>query len=91
MEIPSETDPSKSYVVMVDPHANRSELHACSCLSYKYKGACKHQKLAHQKICGWCELDGPAPSEEDVKAKLCPKCKGPMVRAIYEIDEESEK
>jgi hypothetical protein len=86
LEVPSETDPSKTYTVTVDPYANRSELHACSCPAYTYKGRCKHQKTAHLQICGWNELDGPEKME---KEGICPRCGNESIQAVYEINDEA--
>src|SRR6476469_2824437 len=73
--IPSESDPDVSYVVHVNPWANRSEQHVCECKSYHFRGNCKHQKQAHMDHCGWNEIEGPEEATEaHKKDKLCPRC-----------------
>ena len=77
LEIASESDPDKSYIVTVDPWANRSELHVCTCNAFRYKGRCKHQKKAHLQICGWNELDSDRKME---KEGICPGCGGEAIQ-----------
>lgn len=87
VEISSESDPDKTYIVIVDPFANRSELHHCSCNAYKYKHRCKHQRTVHLSICGWNELDPDIPLDEDHKNNMrCPKCGNTLIYALWEID-----
>jgi transcription elongation factor Elf1 len=87
IEIPSETDPEKIYTVWVDAWANRSELHHCHCGSFKYKGNCKHQKIAHMMICGWNEIEAGENLEARETLK-CPNCGNKASWAIWEINEE---
>ena len=88
VEIPSESTPGLVYIVTVDPFANRSELHECNCPSYQYRRRCKHQRQAHRRICGWNELDGPeVPTEEDIEDLACPRCGGPMIKGIWEVEQ----
>lgn len=85
-KIDSDTDPDKSYTVHVNPWANRSEQHVCECKSYHYRGYCKHQKIAHEQHCGWNEIEGP---EEPLKEMICPRCSGPTMHAMYEVENGS--
>ena len=92
VEIPSETDPDKFYIVIVDPWANRSEMHECSCNAYKYKHRCKHQKTAHLSICGWNELDGDERlTEYHRKNMKCPRCGNGLQYALWEIIDPRRK
>lgn len=87
-EIPSESDEDKKYVIHVNPWANRSEQHVCECKSYQYRGHCKHQKLAHAQHCGWNEIEGPeVASDEQRRERVCPRCEGPAMWAMWESDE----
>jgi hypothetical protein len=92
MEIPSESDPGKSYIVIVDPFANRSELHECECGAYRYKGRCKHQVVAHLSMCNWTELSKDRSLDEHRReAMICPKCGNDLVYGLWEIEEAVDK
>lgn len=88
LEIESESDPDKSYVVHVNPWANRSEQHVCECKSYQYRGRCKHQREAHSRHCGWNAMEGPEEpvSTPDGLEKTCPRCGGPAGWAMWEAN-----
>lgn len=89
LEIPSETEPGKSYIVTIDPFANRSELHSCSCPSYHYRGRCKHQRIAHLSLCGWSELvDNGELTERHRSDMICPRCAGPTIYGIWDVEED---
>jgi hypothetical protein len=89
VEIKSRSDPNKSYIVHVNPFGGRHERHTCECGSYRYRGYCHHQVEAHKLICGWNEIDGPeVPTDEQREKKICPRCLGPSILAIYEIEDE---
>jgi anaerobic ribonucleoside-triphosphate reductase len=80
--VQSETDEDKSYVVHVNPWANRSEQNVCECKSYHYRGYCKHH-------CGWNEIEGPEqPTDEQRTSRICPRCGEPAMWAMWETPEE---
>jgi hypothetical protein len=87
--VTSSSDPDKEYVVHVNPWANRSEQHVCECMSYHYRGQCKHQKTAHLEHCGWNEMEGPEePTEEQRRDRICPRCNGPSMWSMWESHDE---
>lgn len=89
LEIQSGSDPDVNYVVHVNPWG-RSEKNICECKSYLYRGRCKHQKIAHQQICGWNEVEGPEEATPEQRAaRECPRCGGPAMWAMWETDDES--
>lgn len=88
-EVVSSTDADVSYVVHVNPWANRNEQHVCECKSYQYRGNCRHQKEAHANHCGWNEVEGPEePTEEQRTDRECPRCNGPAHYAMWEVNDD---
>ncbi len=84
--VPSESQ-GIDYTVMVCPWDHHRE-NICECKGYVFKGHCKHQLMAWNKICRWNELDGPEKQNEDQqKGKVCPRCNGPTSWQLEVIDE----
>ena len=70
------------YVVLVNPWGILEE-NICECKGYVYRGQCRHQGEAHQKVCKWNDQDGPeVQTEEQEDNKVCPRCGGPTKTAI---------
>lgn len=79
VDVPSHTDPSKTYRVMVPPvDWNRNES-VCECTSYEYRGHCRHQHEALIKICNWSELDSVQQTQLEKHTHTCPECGGSTV------------
>lgn len=79
MEVASESRPGERYVVHVCPWGNATE-NICECPGYFHRGRCKHQTQAMDALCGWTELQEPKryeQTDEQRKAKVCPRCGGP--------------
>jgi hypothetical protein len=89
MEIPSRSDPDTSYTV----RNMFSERHypECDCPAYKFAKRtvpfgplmfprpCRHILQAERSVCSWHQLYGERQSDEQQRARICPRCGGPTV------------
>lgn len=91
IEVPSQSDPEKRYLVLVNPWDTIDE-NICECRGYEFRGHCAHQKIAKQLLCGWDEMAVRSISQTPGEQKLmiCPKCKGSTMWA-FRPDEENEE
>jgi hypothetical protein len=75
------------YVVLVNPWGILEE-NICECKGYVYRGQCRHQGIAHHKVCRWSDEKGPEVQSLDQEdGKICPRCGGPTKTAIEVVDE----
>ena len=83
VEVPS-SDGETTYVVLVNPWGNFGE-NVCHCEGYNFRGKCRHQTEALNKVCGWSELEHQTivQTDEQRRAKLCPVCGHPTK---YEVE-----
>lgn len=82
VEVPS-SDGGTTYVVLVNPWSNPRE-NVCHCEGYNFRGQCRHQIEARDRVCRWSELvNGPTQSEGQRGARICPRCGNPTK---YEVD-----
>lgn len=80
------------YLVLVCPWGNPRE-NICECPGYAYRGQCRHQIDAMDKVCGWTELqvkpDGTPSLEQTAqqrKDKMCPRCGGHTKWALEVVE-----
>lgn len=84
IDVPSESDPDKTYTVTADfsERRMRNNEFYCSCPAYKYqkmgktKKMCKHIKKVKDQFCGWHSMWGKSQTEEEKKNNICPECGG---------------
>ncbi len=80
VEVPSSSDPSKTYTVTADFSETRrreNEYH-CTCKGYQFRKMCKHVQhvIDNKLICDWHQMWGMGQSKEEKENYICPKCKG---------------
>ncbi len=85
VEIPSASEEDKRYLVMVNPWGLVDE-NICGCNGYFYRGTCRHQKEASDRICAWREngVDCAPQTAEQRDEMICPSCGG-MTRWSFEV------
>jgi len=77
VQVPSATDEKVYYLVTLPPW-DRTEAEAvCECPGYEFRGRCRHQREALEKICNWSELDSRPQTDDERSRRICPECKGP--------------
>lgn len=88
VEVGSRSMPGIQYVVLVNPWGEVAES-ICECAGYEYRGECAHQKIAHQKVCGWSEHGVRAQQQTEAQHKLmvCPACGGKTMWAFKPLEE----
>lgn len=84
VEVPS-SDGLHTYVVLVNPWGNPSE-NVCHCEGYTFRGKCRHQEAAIEKVCGWTELKHDAQDDVQRRHKLCPVCGNPTKFEVEVIE-----
>jgi hypothetical protein len=75
--VPSNSERDKHYEVLIMDAANSDDI-ICECPSYLYRGHCRHQVEAVNKLCLWVASMGPEEqTKEQYKNEICPRCVGP--------------
>lgn len=76
VHVPSASDESKEYRVLVPWPDDQADDLTCECMSFVHRGHCHHQQEAFDSLCRWTSVDGP---EEQTKEQrhnhICPRCK----------------
>lgn len=86
IRVHSQSDPRKSYDVLVQDPIDPSES-ICECEGFEYRGRCSHQNIAHQYICGWEEISGPEEQNSNQrKQNICPRCSGETETELVDLD-----
>lgn len=74
VKVESSREDGTFYVVLVNPWGTTNE-NICECRGYVYRGNCRHQHEASQKLCRWSDADGPeVQTEEQERNNVCPRC-----------------
>lgn len=76
------SDGVTTYVVLVNPWGNPRES-LCHCEGYNFRGQCRHQEAAVERVCGWTELKADIQSPHQRQMKQCPHCGN---QTKYEIE-----
>jgi hypothetical protein len=80
--VPSQSEKGKYYEVLIMGATDLDEV-ICECQSYHYRGQCKHQIEALDRLCSWSSNIGPEQqTEEEYKHKICPRCGQPTERVL---------
>jgi len=83
IEVPSSSS-DKTYIVLVNPWGEMSA-NICSCESYTFRGHCRHQGEAQDKLCGWNSKESKELKiiySKDAIFTSCPKCGGSIKTEI---------
>jgi hypothetical protein len=80
----SSTD--QSYTVLVNPWGLAEE-NICECKGYGFRGTCRHQKEALDRLCAWVEGDADHQTTHERTQMICPKCGG-RTRWTMEVSNE---
>ena len=84
VRIDSTSEAGRVYTVHVNPWGHTAE-NICECNAYIYRGRCKHQDMAAQRLCGWHEVVGPEEiPPENRRLGICPRCGGATHRTVME-------
>lgn len=85
-DIPSESQRNLVYEVRSVWPDDTPMDYTCSCPAFKYKGACKHQKMAWADRCLWTEEDGDAEEQTDDQRErmVCPRCGNETVKDLVD-------
>lgn len=87
IRMPSATS-DDTYTIMVCPWGLPRE-NICECAGYHYRGECRHQAEAMDRVCGWTaqQIGEYNQTEAQSKSKVCPRCGGPTIYRMEVIDE----
>lgn len=83
------------YTVLVNPWGEVEE-YVCECRGYSYRGKCRHQQQAADKICGWSDVDRDgnlserAQTTDQYAKRVCPQCGGPTMIVAELVNVEAE-
>lgn len=74
--------------MIVSPWGDFTE-NSCECEGYLYRAECAHQKIAHQKLCGWSEIGFQARQQtpDQMRLMVCPGCGGQTMWAFKELED----
>lgn len=89
IQVESKTNKGFHYTVLVSPYVTKSEF-VCDCKGFEYRGWCRHQGEALEKVCWWpLAPRDPQPEQTPYlrKAKECPQCGGQTKWEMVEVDE----
>lgn len=83
------SDESTFYTVFCNSWASPNEF-ICECRGYQYRGHCRHQHVAADKLCGWdSESGSEQQSDTERITQTCPRCGGPTRWEITESNDST--
>lgn len=93
MSVPvhSNSNPRLIYDVLITDSEDPTTA-ICACPGYEYRGYCRHQREAFEKICGWTDLTGPEVQTPEQHAnQVCPRCGDDTRWTMEAVDDEDTK
>ena len=76
IKVESASHPGEHHVVLVNSWGGAKD-GICECEGYEFRGECKHQLIAWDRVCGWQEIFGPETQNDQQRHdKVCPRCGG---------------